>query len=267
MKRLPAMLLCLLLLVTTVSADVIVSPVDAFWISHHDDLEILYRQYTTNSEQGYVSIWERPLSRHQRENVPNGELLTGRWHYTDTAGAVWFAASGETYEDIRGWVRAADCVPVPDHISFVETYGDQFTPYNSAYDQVLKGIETVVVWAFPGSGVVLFTESSDSWSLEHRSPLEIFENSWTDGAGRVWGSIPSLRGYRNVWVCLSDPANPDLPPDPEVLPDEPVWYPAAETIPAPTNGVPVLAIVLVAAVVVCTAALIPLACCKKKGSH
>ena len=79
-------------------------------------------------------------------------------------------------------------------------------------------------------------------------------------SGRLWGFVNYCYGWRNTWVCLSDPDNTDLAADPEVLPEKTVYYPAADPVPAPSSGVSGLAAVLVVLVVAGTAVLIPVVC-------
>ena len=53
-------------------------------------------------------------------------------------------------------------------------------------------------------------------------------------------------GVRNTWICLDDPANPELEADESVIPRDAVVYPAADNLPDVKSGVtgPIIAAVL-----------------------
>ena len=119
MKRGCALLLTLLLLGTTATADVLIEPSDDFYRTHAEECEYLDRSYTANGKAGYVALYQSPKSSRQRETVGNGAVLRGRWIYRGT----WLAVEEEDSEELRGWVELSECVPVADYRSLEEVHG------------------------------------------------------------------------------------------------------------------------------------------------
>ena len=60
MKRAYALLLTLLLLGTTATADVLIEPSDDFYRTHAEECEYLDRSYTANGKEGYVALYQSP---------------------------------------------------------------------------------------------------------------------------------------------------------------------------------------------------------------
>ena len=57
---------------------------------------------------------------------------------------------------------------------------------------------------------------------------------FTDDEGRDWGYVSYFYGFRDFWVCLNDPSNPNIPafnPAPE-----PSLYPAVDPPDVSLNG-------------------------------
>ena len=272
MKKVVIFLLLFSLLATVASADVLLELDDDFWQSHMDECQYLYRSYTVNGEEGYAALWESPESNRQRETLANGEQVSGNWLYT-ADGETWCAVqsgeiTGDGYEKIRGWIRLSECIPVPDYISFEQSFGDAFVPYDESYDNAFDGLETFVMWSYPGSGHIVADDMDAEWFAD-RSLGEQLGAFYLDGEGRYWGYSAYCYGLRNTWICLSDPANTDLPEDPEIreeLEKAATVHPAAENVPEPANRMPILVISLVVAVTIVTALLIFFFFRKKKRS-
>lgn len=256
-RVLSALFLCLLA-VPAVYADSIVLPDgDPFFARYGDDCEYLQRTYTANGPDGYVSLYKSPLSTQVRENIANGETLYCSSLYTDASGVQWGGVWRSTWNEndpLRGWVRLSDCVVVPDYLSFAEAHESEFFPYDGGYDQILREAGRVVLWEYPGSGVVVQDDMDTTWVSD--GPGNYISQCYEDSDGRVWGYISYLYGYRNVWLCLSDLANAELPADPDVLPPQPELIPPADEIPAPRPNIPLLTVGLIAALAVLTAIFI-----------
>jgi hypothetical protein len=81
--------------------------------------------------------------------------------------------------------------------------------------------------------------------------------AYRDGDGREWIFISYLYARRSTWVCLDDPSSNNIPafnPEPEPVP----WQPEARYL-TPVKSLsspPVLAVLLVVALVVVTIVLI-----------
>ena len=134
MKRACALLLTLLLLGPTATADVLIEPSDDFYRTHAEECEYLDRSYTANGKEGYVALYQSPKSSRQRETVGNGAVLRGRWIYRGT----WLAVEEEDSEELRGWVELSECVPVADYLSFESStvlhkvFGNSLTSFVAA---------------------------------------------------------------------------------------------------------------------------------------
>lgn len=240
-----------------VYADVLIEVDDSFWRAHQKDCDYFSRSYMVNGDQGYAILWESPVSSRQKEVMSNGTAVHGNWHYTDGGGEIWCAvATGEInshgYETIKGWIKTSDCLVNPDYISFAETHKEEFVEYDPAYDNALEGLETVVLWTYPCSGKVR-TERMDAAGLQDR---RVFDICWKDPQGRMWAFVGCCYGVRNTWICLDDPANPELEADAGVVPQDAVVYPAADHLPSVKNGVTGLTVAAVLSVVAVTSVLL-----------
>lgn len=274
-KRLLCFLLTLLLGLSgtaPVYGDVLIEPQDAFYRSHQGEFDYLYRRYAANGQEGYGTIWKSPNSSAQNENVPNGEVLSCHHHYTDANGDIWGGAWSGDSEKLRGWINISrDFAPVADYLSFQEAHGDEFVGYDKSYDDAFAGLETAVLWTYPGSGKI--SQEVDARWFQENMDVSDFQEYYLDEAGRCWGFVGYCYGIRNTWVCLSDPANSGLDRIEGIIPGavslkgllimaEEV-YPPSEAVPAPKSGIGLTTILLVAAVVLGTALLIPRVCGKK----
>lgn len=258
-----ACLFCLLA-VPSIHADLIIEPQgDSFYNQYSDDCQYLYRRYTANGAQGYVSLYQSPLSAQVRENVANGEVLSCSFLYTGADGAQWGGVWGEQ-DALRGWVRLSDCFAVADYISFAEAHEDDFFPYDAAYDELLPDYGTMVLWTYPCSGVIEYDGANTDW-LDGQ-PDAYFSQCYEDAQGRIWGFINYLRGSRQIWVCLSDPDSTDIPADPGILPEQPALIPPADDIPAAGPSISLVAVWLVAGVAVVTGLVLRVGFVRKKKS-
>lgn len=265
-KKMPKILSCLLAvcllsmegLPLRVQADVVIEIDDSFYRAHKKECHYLYRSYTVNAPEGYAVLWESPLSSGQREILANGTSIYSNWYYTDDKGETWCAVmTGKTnlqgYDTIRGWIKTSDCLAALDYISFQEAYREEFTEYDPAYDEALKGVETVVLWEYPCSGKIRAEEIDADWFRERGGG---FDTCWKDPQGRMWAYVGYCYGIRNTWICLDDPANGDMEADESVLRQSCVIYPAAERLPKPHRGVTGLAIGAVIGVMAVTGVLL-----------
>ena len=114
----------------------------------------------------------------------------------------------------------------------------------------------------PGSGEMDYDACPANWFTNNVTPAEAFRSAMWTARACSGGFTGYVMGSRNVWICLSDPANTELAADETVLPVTGL-VPAAEEIPAPANVIPGWR-PLVVLVVAGTAVLIPLVCRRKK---
>ena len=210
MKRISKILLCaVLVLMIAVSsglaalADVIVIPEDDFLNSHLDKCTHLYRQYLTNGEDGYVPAFRRPGSEAETAAITNGTLIGISYTYED-GDEVWGYFESYDVKNAEGWIRLSDLECCYDYISFREDHADEI---GGSVTLEYEAQNRLVFWTYPLSGNVY-----DTMYLRVFDSLQCSE-SYTDPAGRLWGFITYWCGMRNLWVCLSDPYNEELPDD------------------------------------------------------
>lgn len=231
MKKLLCTCLTLCLLCGTAFADVLWEPQSSFYQRNANQCELEQRTYWLNSPDGYVTLWDAP-GGNALASLPNGETLHIYYRWQGATGS-WGAAelSAEALEEqaltisgdfkdrwVEVWVPMEDLILQYDHRSFLEDHADEVREESRAVD--LSGIR-YCVYPYPG-GVLRYQRERGGTDLPVTlSPL------YTDPEGREWGCCGYLYGDRNIWLCISDLENPDLP----VEDHTPDLYPAAETAP------------------------------------
>ena len=255
-----AIFLSLVFPVLHVQADVIVLPENDFILQKLDSCERHGRSYYANSKDGFVSLSSAPGANREVARFANGERLNITFTYDD-GGEIWGIAEFRASDSERwtaGWLPMTELSLIYDYRSFEEDFGYEFYTYDSQLD--LTG--DVILWSWPGSGEIVGVFESDLWELE----VLDFSYVYRDAEGREWGFIVYLYAIRNVWICISDPSNKNIPafnPAPPVS----LW-PAADPSTVPQRGfsTPLLVIILVAVVALVTVVLIRVLWKKDKGS-
>ena len=244
MKKRFAFLLCLLLALLPVSsafADVIWEPADSFYEMHSEECVYADSWYEAQTE---VSIQKDPESSKSVGTVAEGDTvyidftwpLESEWGYVET-----FSDHGS-----GGWVRLSDLRRLYDGSDFLSEHAEEITGDSDTFPLIKDG--AVVLWEFPGSGKVV--ERIDGQWGDDLS----YSGTWTDESGSVWGQVSYYYGLSG-WICLSDPSSEDLPVTAPRYAEEEA--PAAEEALNPVGlSIPVLVIVLVAAVVIVSAILV-----------
>lgn len=208
-----------------------------------DDAVHCPRQYITNGQPGYVTVYETPGSELVLGYVANNGRFTGSHLYDGWTLAV--DSEGERL----GWVRLSETCVLPDAISFEEKYGGAFLSFDEAIGEdpldfsrafTRLDISKVKIYSYPGSAEVLGDVNAQTfWSND--SPEESYTQFYRDSQGRLWFPYSSLHHppFCSGWICLSDPGNANLPADPAVTFPEPEVIPPAEQLPpAPVYSFP-----------------------------
>jgi hypothetical protein len=252
-KRFMAFLaVCIMLIpVSTVYADVIAEPNNDFYRRNYENCVHLGRSFYANSPDGYISIKKEPGSKSEVKRIENNEIIYIMFTYNHN-GEIWGVTEIWT-ERINGWIPMEQLLLVYDYISFAEDYQDEFYNYTGDYSE-LKEHEQIIFWTYPGSG------RNDSINLKDFG-MNIDENFrissvYKDEQGREWGFIAYWYARRNFWVCLSEPANADIPAN-TTNPPTSVWLPDESAYNPDTGVSPVIiAVILVAILVAGTSVLI-----------
>lgn len=257
-----AMALCLAsALCLPVLADVIIEPQDDFYSGHSGEMDYVNREYYTNGEIGYTPISDEPGGR-VLGYAKNGQVFLVSFVYTDASGGQWglveYAKDGDLltsapYTGKVGYIALDDATGVYDSQAFYEEHEAELKPYTGDKSELSGG---AVLWTFPRSGT--FYDFEEDLALESVE----FDATYTYEDGQVWGHLGYYYGLRNVWICLSDPINQNIPAE---IPDLPDFVEPTGDVPSVGLSPAALAAVLVAAVAVISILLIVILRKKKGG--
>ena len=230
-----------------VNADLVVTPNNDFYVQHKDKIIYLGRSFTANGKDGTAAVKKEPGSKFDKEKLQNGTKAYIQYSCLYD-GEFW----GFTF-DYSGWIKLDQMLVLYDYIAFAEDHPDEFYAYNGDYAEI-KETHAAIAWPWPGADAPL-------WTFEDLD-TDGFRASYAfkDVEGREWGFVSHLYGNRNIWICLSDPLNRDLPilcPAPEPS----VWVSETEHVDikqytAENDFTKMLIVVLVLSVVIGTAVLI-----------
>jgi len=249
-----------------VFANVIMPPVNDFFIRHRDELVPVERFFYVNYEGDYVSLKDAPGSERVSDVLENNRAYFIRSTYNHE-GESWgyMQLSNRQFGPPFGWIPMNQLLLRYDAISFDEERGDEFYPFSGSYE-ALKTAQEIVLWPWPGSGdgeinrrirvhneaLIIFNDAiSEGFKIYH---------AYTDYQGREW-VFTNIRGRRRsndrqMWVCLSDPTNLDIP---AFNPPRPVPWPSVKALPDISQSgpsLPLLTLILVAVLASSTAVLI-----------
>jgi len=181
-----------------VSADAIVEPDNSFYRQNQKDCVYLGRRFSVNGEGGSVSVKSEPDGK-EIGVFQNGDKVYIEYscfYNGDYWGLVSIVPSG--------WVKLDEMLVMYDYISFEEEHIDEFYTYDGNYDE-LKKTKSAIIWPWPGA-------DEPQWTVEDLDTDNFYvSHAYKDKDGREWGFVTYLYGSRNVWVCLSDPLNRDIP--------------------------------------------------------
>jgi hypothetical protein len=245
-----------LMLPLAARADVLFEPNNDFYTRHRNECVVLGRQFYANGEIGYVSLSAEPGSKDEGDIIENGEILDIMFTYNhngETWGVTEIYSPDKSYDEwSNGWIPMDQLLLVYDFISFDEEHQNEYYHYDGTFKETDEATE-IVFWTWPGSGVERSAYMDEAWIADISGAIDRYK-IYKDEEGREWGFISYLYAIRNVWVCISDPSNHDIPAFNQEPPPE-LWKPGEmET----SKGVPmpVILIILVTVLVVGTAILI-----------
>jgi hypothetical protein len=218
MKRYATLLLVFLLalcLGTSALADVIYEPNNNFFNAHEDECIYENRVYILNGPDGYVTLCHSPEGKAPLRNRPNGREYLVIWIWDGGDLGLWGLVNDydEEYERVEEmWVPLKDTVLKYDAISFAEEHGSEFRHLETGEWLDLSGYGRLQLWPYPGAetpiNAITWT-GEDGWLSAPPDPL-YYETTYEDGDGLLWMNIGYLYGYRNFWVCITDPESEDL---------------------------------------------------------
>jgi hypothetical protein len=245
MKRLAALFVLAILALTTPVAhgDVLIEPKNNFWEQHREQMVHLERGFTVLADAGSVAVHKAPNVKNAVKNLNNGQTFI-----VDYAclydGVYWGYSLGHD-----GWVEMTQLRLLYDYPDFDAEHQGEFYPYDGGF-AALEETGEALAWRWPGADQPTWTLSLDPENLTS----SMFSWAYRDADDRQWGFLTYYYGYRNVWICISDPMNPDIPTfNPAPAPT--IWTPETYyTNIEPTSTIPTSTIVIIVVVLVVVAA-------------
>ena len=211
-------------------ADVAYAPQDNFFEENYERCQLIDRYYITNSPEGCVVAYTSPTGE-AKIVVRNGVeyKISVIWsegsinHGDDIVwGCIEYNSESLEYESTwlegeSAWVDMSLMTPRYDSESFIEEHADELSD-DERWLEIGAGQE-VVCYRYPGSGIV--ENRISSFGGDEYSTLTL-GSIYTDAEGREWGHGVYYYGYRDFWVCISDPFT-ELPAgaeyrEPEIIP-------------------------------------------------
>ena len=251
-------------------ADLIWEPENDFYESHTEQCEYVNSSFYSNGPTGYLELFNKPDGS-GLGFADNGQMFYVSFAYKGDAGD-WGIVEYSKQEgklipadydsDVyTGWIKLSETVAKYDSAAFSADHADSIKTFEGDASALLEEA-FVSAWTYPNSG-----ELKEKLDMEWVDDdfADAFSVSYTDAEGREWIFCGYYRAHRNFWVCLSDPANTELPP--VNTPALDFIQPASDELPAPTGSRTVTVIVIcVCAVVLISAVLIVLLGRKKKSA-
>ena len=198
-KVLAILITALLIMPASIAfADVIIEPENDFYYEHQDKMVYLARSFVANGDLGSVKVVKEPGAKDSTSSFDNGVILYVQYSCLYD-GEYWGYILGP-----EGWVKMDQLLVLYDYVAFYEDHAGEFYNYTGDFSEIQKA-KSAVVWPWPGADEYLWTLSDinpDSFGVAY---------AYKDSEGREWGFINYYYANRDIWVCLSDPLNKDLP--------------------------------------------------------
>lgn len=203
MKRLLCLLLILLALTVSASADILWEPYENAYYNTagYENFEYMNRTYVV-PEGMTATIYDSPKTGGERKVLEAGSrIYIGP--YAEIDGELWGA--GYPYGDweTEGWVRLARLQLEYDHDAFLQDHGDQVQggEFTAARAEELNG--TVPTWTYPGSGILDRELVFDGTDYGYNDGLLTYIQLYTDPEGGQWGYVGYYMGSCG-WLYLDD---------------------------------------------------------------
>ena len=249
-------------------ADMVWTPPDDFYNANSSRCQSLNRNFYINSEMGYLHIKKEPGSETEVGVALNGNIFNVSFTYNPRGekwGVIMFTSANG--QQVTGWVPMDQLVLVYDKYSFMEDHSSEFYGYSGDYEALFE-VDELVFWSWPGSGIITSVHSTQDNDLE-RDWL-FASKAYKDSEGCEWGLIPYFYASRDLWICLSDPSNRDIPAfNPAPVP---ALWPSVDPATIPDTNKPWLSallpiIILVVVLAIATAVLIRVFLKKKDAAQ
>lgn len=259
MKKWICLLLAMWVLAVPALADVAWEPENSFYQRHQNQCELEERMYWVNGAEGYAVLQEEPEGK-PIATVKNGVKVFVNGIYDDAWALItynvdqdperYLAVASDAEEGYHeAWLPMEELVRYYDSQCFEEEHRTELSAERRTFEAADKAL---CLYEYPGGP---FTWQMDPLNTKEMAPVET-QLLYTDAEGREWGKVGYWYGSRNIWFCLSDLENPDLPEEdhmPELVPAA-----ASASLPEWRDTAVVLAVLAVAGVCAVTAVLLAL---------
>ena len=249
------------------SADILIEPNNSFYERHRSACKYLGRSFYANGESGFVSLKKAPDSNSEVTAVTNGDILNIMFTYNHK-GALWgvteiYSEGTPSNERPTGWIPMDQLLLKYDYIVFAEEHQTELHPYFGDFDS-LRASGEMLVWSWPGSDDELRTFNFRNHGFVIDESFDV-PYAYTDEEGREWVFKDYWYGWRNFWICISDPINSEITAfNPAPTPE--LWEPVSVINSPKGLSSPALIIILIVALVVITAVLVRVFWNTKKDS-
>jgi hypothetical protein len=226
MKKLFVLMTLLVLVLTlplSVSADIIYTPRDDFFEEHQWECDYVDRSYTVDGPDGELTVYKSPEDCLIQGKIPNGEKIYISHTYRSSDGIDWGYVD-LWKKDISGWLPMPYVVPIYNGTDFWNEFEDRLEQESGIVPSF--GDQEVFFWEYPGSE----SYSTDTVGDDPRFAPD-YHYIFVDDAGQKWGKIGYYHGIHSSWVCLDNPTadydtlyanhapqqvgQPDTQPEPE----------------------------------------------------
>lgn len=186
-------LLCCMLFVLPVQADLIWEPDNYFYNHHASDCTYVNRRFTANGPDGVVIVYKNPESAQVITQLDNGFQTHISYTYTGADGITW-----GIYEDgdKTGWLPMDYMQVVYDSISFREEHAAEIVSESGALKSEYRNKE-IYLWKYPGS--------EEFYTIQEADSMPSYDSVYLDGENRCWANVNYYFGYRDVWICIDQP--------------------------------------------------------------
>jgi len=239
--------ICLFLIPAIVGhTDVISEPLD-FYGQYRSECVFLDRSFV-NSGNTPVPVMAAPDSNKKLAVIESGEVI--HINYSCLYKGEFWGINFKNYV----WVRLSKLLVLYDYVAFEEEHSEELYTYKGEYSEI-KETKSAIAWPWPGA-------DSPMWTIEDLDTTNFKAlHAYKDSEGREWGLVTYLYDSPNIWFCLSEPLNRDIPvfnpsPEPMVWKSETPHQDIAELERTDSPSVLTFIIILVIGLVVGTAVLI-----------
>lgn len=243
-------LLCCMLFVLPVQADLIWEPDDYFYNQHSVDCTYVNRMFTANGPDGVVIVYKNPESSQVIAQLDNGFQTYISYTYTGIDGIVWGIYEGD---DKTGWLPMDYMQVVYDSISFHEEHAAEIVSESGALKNQYQNKE-IYLWKYPGS--------EEFYTIQEKDSMPSYDSVYLDAENRCWGNVNYYFGHRDVWICIDQPTADFTTLFPTGAPPKDTEQTTTNTstskriVPKQNTPIVLVTVILVFAVVLITAGLL-----------